>query len=84
MQKGMLKSVSNILSFNTAGFKKTDPSVLIILTHIIYLSQSTKVQLYSKKCTGRYFKGRDHDLYLKQGSLCTFKMILIKIYRKYF
>ena len=35
-----------------------------------------------KKCTGRYFKVRDDDLSSKQGSLCTFKMILV--IRKYF
>ena len=27
------------------------------------------LQLYSEKCTGRYFKVRDNDLSLKQGSL---------------
>ena len=37
------------------------------------------IQLYSKKCTGRYSKVRDDDLSSKQGSLCTFKMIIVKI-----
>ena len=32
----------------------------------------------------RYFKVRDDNLSAKQGSLCTFKMILIRITRKYF
>ena len=32
-----------------------------------------QVQLYSKKCTERYFKVKDDDLSSKQGSLCTFK-----------
>ena len=41
-----------------------------------------KVQLYSEKCTGRYFKVR--DLSSKQGSLCTFKTILKKMTQKYF
>ena len=41
------------------------------------------IQLFSEKCTGRYFKVRDDDLSSKQGSLCSFKMIL-KIIRKYF
>ena len=40
------------------------------------------IQLFSKKCTGRYDKVRDDDLSSKQGSLCTFKMILV--IRKYF
>ena len=31
-----------------------------------------------KKCTGQYFKVRDDDFSSKQGSLCTFKIILIK------
>ena len=38
------------------------------------------IQLFSEKCTGRYFKVRDDDLSSKQGSLCTFKMILYKLY----
>ena len=37
-----------------------------------------EVQVYSEKCTGRYFKVRDDDLSSKQGSLCTLKKILIK------
>ena len=44
---------------------------------------NNKVQLYPEKCTGRYFKFRDDDLSSKQGSLCTFKIILIKITQKY-
>ena len=40
------------------------------------------LQLYSKKCTGRYFKLRDDDLSSKQGSVCAFKMILKKITQK--
>ena len=32
-----------------------------------------RIQLYSEKCTGRYFKMRDDDLSSKQGSLCTLK-----------
>ena len=42
------------------------------------------VQLFSEKCTGRYFKVIDGDLSSKQGSLYTFKMILMKIIQKYF
>ena len=42
-----------------------------------------ELQLDSKKCTGRYFKVRDDDLSSKQGSLLTYKMILIKISHKY-
>ena len=34
--------------------------------------------------TGRYFKVRDDNLSSKQGSLCTFIMILMKIILKYF
>ena len=33
------------------------------------------VQVFSEKCTGRYFKVRDDDLSSKQGSLCTIKKI---------
>ena len=40
------------------------------------------IQLYSEKCTGRYFKVRDDDLSSKQVTLCTFKVITIKITRK--
>ena len=42
-----------------------------------------EVQLFSEKCTGRYFKVRDDDLSSKQGSICSFKMKLIKIIGKY-
>ena len=38
------------------------------------------LQLFLKRCTGRHFKVRDDDLSSKQGSLCTFKMILIKAF----
>ena len=33
-----------------------------------------KVQLFSERFTGRYFKVRDDDLSSKQGSLCTFNL----------
>ena len=41
------------------------------------------LQLYSEKYTGGYFKVRDEDLYSKQGSLCTFKIILKKNNKNY-
>ena len=40
------------------------------------------LQLDSEKCTGRYFKVRDDDLSSKQGSISTFRMILIKLLDK--
>ena len=36
------------------------------------------------KCTRRYFKVRDDDLSSNQGSLSTFKIMLIEITQKYF
>ena len=42
---------------------------------IISSFSSYIVQLYSEKCSGRYFKVRDDDLFSKQGSIFTFKMI---------
>ena len=47
------------------------------------LPKKIQVQLYSKKCTGRYFIIRDDDLSSKQESICTFKIMTIKITRKY-
>ena len=34
------------------------------------------IQLFSEKCTGRYFNVRDDDLSSKQGSLCTLKLFI--------
>jgi hypothetical protein len=49
------------------------------------LSLILEIQIYSEKCTGRYFIERDDDLSSKQGSLCTFKIIqkLLKNILKY-
>ena len=44
----------------------------------------SELQLYSKKCTRRYFKARDDDLCSKQGSLCTFKIILKTLLKNIF
>ena len=61
------------------SFQKKSMFLYIFFVHPI-------LQLFSEKCTGRYFKVRDDYLSSKhkQGPLCTFKMILIKISRKYY
>ena len=73
------------------GGKGKGPSLVAMIkragknTFISFLkSQTFDIQLYSEKCTGRYFKVRDDDLSSKKGSLCTFKIIFIKISQKYF
>ena len=70
----MLISIYGNVGGTTAGFMKT--------VHLVY-TPLEELQLDSKKCTGRYFNIRDDDLSSKQGSLFTFKKILIKIGRKY-
>ena len=38
--------------------------------HFVFkFNSEVDLQLYSEKCTGRYFKGKDDDLFSKQGSL---------------
>ena len=41
-----------------------------------------ELQLYSEKCTGRYFKERDDDLSSKKGSIQneTYSKIFLSIY----
>ena len=50
-----------------------------IIKKLIFSLNLFKVQLFSEKFTGLYYNLRDDDLSSKQGSLCTFKMMLIKI-----
>ena len=50
----------------------------------VNIDEDIDIQPDSKKCTGQYFKVRDDDLSSKQGLLCTFKIMLIKITQKYF
>ena len=63
--------------------KKT--KLITIIIHIVNSKYtiSCVIQLYSKKSTRQYFNVRDDDLSSKQGSLCKFKVILIKITHKY-
>ena len=43
-----------------------------------------KIISFAEKCTGRYLKVTSDDLSSKQGSFCTFKMILFsKIFKAY-
>ena len=42
------------------------------------------VQLYSEKCTGRYFKVRDDDLFSKQGPYVHSKWYLSKLLENIF
>ena len=48
-----------------------------------FYQTSVLLQLFSEKCTGRYLKVTGDDLSSKQGSFCTFKMILFRKYLKY-
>ena len=72
LKKNSTWKETNPLSSDPKGSKLAIVSATFRATDLLFY-------VYSEKCTGLYFKVSDDDLSSKQGSLCTFKMIPLKI-----
>jgi len=70
-------AVEHITEIQPYGLWSLRLGIVKLLNNIF---NSRRIQFNSEKCTGQYFKVRDDDLSSKQGSLCTFKIILEKIF----